>query len=51
MCYLLLYPGAKRWAGLRRSIETVINYALIVVGAYILVAGTYVRRIFTCFLT
>ncbi|KAI0033224.1 transmembrane amino acid transporter protein-domain-containing protein [Vararia minispora EC-137] len=41
MCYLMLYPGAKRWAGIGRSLETMINYALIILGAYILVAGTY----------
>lgn len=43
MAYLTLYPGAKKWAGLGRSLETVFNYFLILFGAYVLVAGTYVR--------
>ena len=41
MAYLTLYPPAKRWAGLGRSTETAFNYLLIIMGAYILVAGTY----------
>ncbi|EGN97583.1 hypothetical protein SERLA73DRAFT_184341 [Serpula lacrymans var. lacrymans S7.3] len=41
MAYLQLYPGAKRWSGPWRSLETVFNYFLIILGAYILVAGTY----------
>lgn len=43
MAYLTLYPGAKRWAGVGRSLETAFNYFLILFGAYVLVAGTYVR--------
>ena len=42
MAYLTLYPGAKKWAGIWRSSETVLNYGIIVFGFYILVAGTYV---------
>ncbi|EIM84756.1 uncharacterized protein STEHIDRAFT_60504 [Stereum hirsutum FP-91666 SS1] len=41
MAYLTLYPGAKKWAGVGRSLETAFNYFLIVFGAYVLVAGTY----------
>lgn len=41
MAYLTLYPPAKRWLGLRRSAETAFNYLLILLGVYILVAGTY----------
>lgn len=43
MAYLTLYPGAKKWAGVGRSLETAFNYFLILFGAYVLVAGTYVR--------
>lgn len=43
MAYLTLYPGAKRWAGPWRSAETLLNYAIIIFGFYILVAGCYVR--------
>ena len=42
MAYLTLHPGAKKWAGIWRSSETVLNYGIIVFGFYILVAGTYV---------
>ncbi|THH12049.1 hypothetical protein EW146_g7833 [Bondarzewia mesenterica] len=42
MAYLTLYPGAKKWAGVGRSLETALNYLLIVFGFYVLVAGTYV---------
>ena len=42
MAYLSLYPGASRWAGRGRSAETLLNYALIVFGFYVLIAGTYV---------
>lgn len=41
MAYLTLYSPAKRWTGIWRSAQTVFNYLLIVIGAYILVAGTY----------
>ena len=47
MAYLTLYPGSKKWAGPRRSLETAFNYFLIVFGLYILVAGTYVKSLFT----
>ncbi|KAJ7722277.1 transmembrane amino acid transporter protein-domain-containing protein [Mycena maculata] len=40
--YLILYPAKTRWAGPWRSIETVINYFLILFGFFMLVAGTYV---------
>ena len=46
MAYLTLYPGAKKWAGGWRSAETVLNYAIIGFGFYILIAGTYVRFVF-----
>ena len=41
MAYLTLYPGAKKWAGPWRSAETLLNYFIILVGAFILVGGTY----------
>jgi hypothetical protein len=55
MAYLILYPGKTRWAGRRRTIETLFNYFLIAFGLYIFFAGTYVccpkmpsdRRIFS----
>ena len=42
MAYLTLYPGQKKWAGKWRTAETVLNYAIILVGVYVLIAGTYV---------
>ncbi|KAJ7314793.1 transmembrane amino acid transporter protein-domain-containing protein [Mycena albidolilacea] len=42
MAYLILYPGKTRWAGRRRTIETLFNYFLIAFGLYIFFAGTYV---------
>jgi hypothetical protein len=49
MAYLTLYPGSKKWAGVLRSAETVFNYAIILFGFYILIAGTYVRfLIYSC---
>ncbi|KAA1473228.1 hypothetical protein DENSPDRAFT_839676 [Dentipellis sp. KUC8613] len=50
MAYLSLHPGAQKWAGAgahkwagaRRAAETLVNYGLIVLGVYILGAGTYV---------
>ncbi|KII84890.1 hypothetical protein PLICRDRAFT_57399 [Plicaturopsis crispa FD-325 SS-3] len=42
MAYLTLYPRATRWSGPWRSAETLANYFLIVLGIYILGAGTYV---------
>ncbi|KZP23153.1 hypothetical protein FIBSPDRAFT_737831 [Athelia psychrophila] len=41
MAYLTLYPGALKWAGPARTLETLFNYFLILLGLYILVAGTY----------
>ncbi|KAL6301470.1 transmembrane amino acid transporter protein-domain-containing protein [Sparassis latifolia] len=41
MAYLRMHPGPKRWAGPWRSLETLVNYFLILLGAYIFVAGTY----------
>ncbi|KAH7921683.1 hypothetical protein BV22DRAFT_1071856 [Leucogyrophana mollusca] len=41
MAYLQLYPRGKRWDGPWRAAETAFNYFLIVLGVYILVAGTY----------
>jgi hypothetical protein len=43
MAYLSLYPGKEKWATPLRSLETLVNYFLILLGAYVLVAGTYVR--------
>ncbi|EPQ53016.1 neutral amino acid permease [Gloeophyllum trabeum ATCC 11539] len=42
MAYLTFYPGASKWAGPWRTAETLLNYFLILVGLYMLVAGTYV---------
>ncbi|KAI0048464.1 hypothetical protein FA95DRAFT_1557963 [Auriscalpium vulgare] len=42
MAYLSFYPGAKKWAGIGRSAETLLNFGLILLGFYVLVAGTYV---------
>ncbi|KAK7438609.1 hypothetical protein VKT23_017943 [Stygiomarasmius scandens] len=42
MAYLTLYPGKERWSGVMRSLETLMNYFFILLGLYILVAGTYV---------
>ncbi|KAJ7243373.1 transmembrane amino acid transporter protein-domain-containing protein [Mycena haematopus] len=42
MAYLILYPSETRWKGPWRSLETLVNYFLIVLGLFILVAGTYV---------
>ncbi|TFY75238.1 hypothetical protein EWM64_g8775 [Hericium alpestre] len=42
MAYLTMHPGPEKWNGRRRSAETILNYGLILLGAYILVAGTYV---------
>ncbi|KAJ7491160.1 transmembrane amino acid transporter protein-domain-containing protein [Mycena latifolia] len=42
MAYLILYPPATRWATPWRSAETLVNYALILFGFFMLVAGTYV---------
>ncbi|KAJ6598012.1 transmembrane amino acid transporter protein-domain-containing protein [Mycena sp. CBHHK59/15] len=41
MAYLILYPGKTRWAGPWRSFETLVNIFLIVLGLFVLVAGTY----------
>ncbi|KAJ7222941.1 transmembrane amino acid transporter protein-domain-containing protein [Mycena rebaudengoi] len=41
MAYLLLHPGQTRWAGPLRSFETLVNYFLIALGFFMLVAGTY----------
>ena len=41
MAYLTLYPGKTRWAGAWRSARTLLNYFIILVGAFILVGGTY----------
>ncbi|KAM5545046.1 hypothetical protein V8D89_001157 [Ganoderma adspersum] len=41
LAYLTLYPGKTRWAGPWRSAQTALNYFIILVGAFILVGGTY----------
>ncbi|KAG5643997.1 hypothetical protein DXG03_009287 [Asterophora parasitica] len=43
MAYLHLHPGNKKWDGPLKSLETLLNYSFILLGVYILVAGTYVR--------
>lgn len=43
MAYLSLHPGKTKWDGTFRSLETLFNYFLILLGVYVLVAGTYVR--------
>lgn len=45
MAYLSLHPGKTKWDGTFRSLETLFNYFLILLGVYVLVAGTYVRFI------
>lgn len=42
MAYLSLHPGQEKWNGTLRTLETLLNYVLILVGMYIIVAGTYV---------
>ncbi|KAK7047771.1 hypothetical protein VNI00_006099 [Paramarasmius palmivorus] len=42
MAYLELNPGKKRWESTSKSIQTVVNYFFILLGLYVLVAGTYV---------
>ncbi|KIJ62406.1 hypothetical protein HYDPIDRAFT_94458 [Hydnomerulius pinastri MD-312] len=42
MAYLQLYPRVKRWESTWRSVETAFNYFLILLGFYVLIAGTYV---------
>ncbi|KZV65578.1 hypothetical protein PENSPDRAFT_745041 [Peniophora sp. CONT] len=42
MAYFTLYPGRSKWAGPMRTGETLVNCALIVLGLYVLGAGTYV---------
>ncbi|KAF7986928.1 hypothetical protein HWV62_12725 [Athelia sp. TMB] len=44
MAYLTLYPGALKWEGPWRTLETLFNYFLILLGLYILVAGTYAKE-------
>lgn len=41
MAYLSLHKGAAKWAGPWKSLETLFNYFLIILGLYILIAGTY----------
>lgn len=41
MAYLSLHPGKTKWDGTFRSLETLFNYFLILLGVYVLVAGTY----------
>ncbi|KAL0571542.1 hypothetical protein V5O48_010418 [Marasmius crinis-equi] len=42
LAYFELTPRATRWAGLGKSFETLVNYFFILLGLFILVAGTYV---------
>lgn len=46
MAYLTLNPGPKKWATPLRSLETLINYGLIVLGIFVLGPGVYVSRNF-----
>ncbi|KAJ7843257.1 transmembrane amino acid transporter protein-domain-containing protein [Mycena leptocephala] len=41
MAYFMLYQTSERWGGARRNAETLLNYFLIFLGYYILIAGTY----------
>ncbi|KAL1663023.1 transmembrane amino acid transporter protein-domain-containing protein [Schizophyllum commune] len=41
LAYFTLHPGAKKWDGPIKSIESIINYGLILIGVYIIGAGTY----------
>ncbi|KAF8057583.1 transmembrane amino acid transporter protein-domain-containing protein [Lyophyllum atratum] len=41
MAYLHLHPGKTKWNGVLKSLETLMNYFFILLGAFILVAGTY----------
>lgn len=43
MAYLSLHPGQERWNGPMKTLETLMNYAFILIGIYVTVAGTYVR--------
>ncbi|EIM83528.1 uncharacterized protein STEHIDRAFT_101802 [Stereum hirsutum FP-91666 SS1] len=42
MSYMVLYPGRLKWANYWRIAETLVNYLLIIIGLYILGAGSYV---------
>ncbi|KAJ7579073.1 transmembrane amino acid transporter protein-domain-containing protein [Mycena floridula] len=42
MAYLQMTPGSKRWSSPLRIFETLVNYFFILLGGYVLVAGTYV---------
>lgn len=46
MTYLTLNHGAKKWATPLRSFETIVNYALILLGIFILGPGVYVSSAF-----
>ncbi|KAH7908151.1 transmembrane amino acid transporter protein-domain-containing protein [Hygrophoropsis aurantiaca] len=41
LAYLQLYPRSTRWSTPLRAAETVFNYFLILLGAYVLIAGSY----------
>uniref|UniRef100_A0A0W0F1G1 Amino acid transporter transmembrane domain-containing protein n=1 Tax=Moniliophthora roreri TaxID=221103 RepID=A0A0W0F1G1_MONRR len=42
MAYFELNPGKKRWESVSKIIQSIVNYFFILLGIYILVAGTYV---------
>ncbi|KAL0946450.1 hypothetical protein HGRIS_012673 [Hohenbuehelia grisea] len=42
MAYLAMHPPSTRWSGIGRSLETLLNYFFILLGFYVLIAGTYV---------
>ncbi|KAK1232882.1 hypothetical protein PQX77_003995 [Marasmius sp. AFHP31] len=42
LAYFQLNPGKKRWNGVSKTVQTIVNYFFILLGLYILVAGTYV---------
>ncbi|KAJ8091719.1 hypothetical protein PM082_020954 [Marasmius tenuissimus] len=42
LAYFELNPGKKRWSGVSKTVQTIVNYFFILLGLYILVAGTYV---------
>lgn len=45
MAYLRMHPGDEKWAGPWRTMETLINYFFILLGLYVLGAGTYVSSV------
>ncbi|ESK83006.1 neutral amino acid [Moniliophthora roreri MCA 2997] len=42
MAYFELNPGKKRWESVSKIVQSIVNYFFILLGLYVLVAGTYV---------